>query len=108
MESFTECPLLEQIRRERLLGAQRRRLRHALGAKRNLLEARLDERRLREITSRPELHSLGEEIQALVSFAFVRDRSVHLTRAMRSVQRRNLADRKIAEIRAAPAGSKEQ
>jgi hypothetical protein len=105
MEPFAKISLLEQIRRERFARTQKRSLRLQLLAKRNLIEARLEERRLEYLTSKPGYGALSEKIRGLVAFSYVHNRAAFLTKAVRSIRDGNAVDKKLAEIRQAIAGS---
>lgn len=99
MEAFVRLELSEQIRRERLVRAERRRLRLDLLMQRNFIAAGLEERQLAELTSDARFHALREQIRALAAFASVQDRANLLAQAIRSMQRRKAAEVKLTLIR---------
>jgi hypothetical protein len=107
MGSFEELSLLERIRRERFVRARNRHLRQALLVKRNLIEARLEERRLQYLASLPGFGELSEETRGLVSFLYVRRRSMFLAQAAHGIQKRNVAEKKLAQLCQAVAGGEE-
>jgi hypothetical protein len=103
LDAFTTLALVDRIRAERLLRAEKRCLRLRLLAQRSLIAARLEERQLAQLTSDPRFQALSEQAQGVASFAFVQDRATLVSQAIRNLQRGRAADSRLKRIRQAAA-----
>jgi hypothetical protein len=104
IEPFAKLTLAEQIRRERLVRTERRRLRLELLAQRNLIAARLEERRLAQLASDSRFQALHEKVQGLAAFAHLQDRATYLARAIDALSRRKAIEQGLPSARQKVSG----
>ncbi len=107
MEPFEDLSLIEQVRRERVTRARARQLRNTLRAQRNLMEARLEERRLALVLSRPGLARATEEARGMVANLYVQRRATFLTAARHSILSKGLAEKTLKDLRQTLGGGGE-
>ena len=106
-EPFLSVALEEQVRRERRLLAERRRLRLELLAQRNFIAGRLEERRLAQLASDPRSKMLSEKIQGLAAFAHLQDRANYLASAIDALARRRAVESSPALAERSPSAGED-
>src|SRR5262245_39112297 len=99
MEPFAPLSFAERVRYDRFVKAYNRRLRCRLRIQRSMAEARLEERKLHQLSSLSAFGTLSDELRGLLSFPFVRDRAISLRRAIRNLARRKSVESGLSELR---------
>jgi hypothetical protein len=99
MEPFAPLSFPERVRYDRFVKAYNRRSRCRLQIQRSMAEARLDERKLHQMSSLPAFATLSDELRGLLSFPFIRDRAISLRKAIRNLARQKSLESGLAELR---------